>query len=177
MVFPAGGCLNVQKIECPLLLAMCLVMISLMIGLLVWIFVFGSSGVEWVDEQGKGNGYCHSIFDARGVCQMRFRLSNYSSVNGVYKLSIWGCSNSRDVEVVLVKYGASGDILHRDAWKKQLCDLNAGIELPSFYVPKNEMESLEIKVRYLEESDTKQKTKPLLSVLLRARKVFYFPCV
>ena len=156
------------------LLATCLAVI----GFGVWVFAFGSSGIEWVDEQGKGNGHCHSILDAKGMCIMQFRLSNYSNAKDVYKLSIWEYGNGGgEVEVLIVKYGVRGDALFRNVWKLQLCDLNEGIELPSSCTPKHEMERLEIKVRYLEEGDTMQKTKSWLSVLLRARKFFYFPCV
>ena len=166
--------------------------VSLLVPFAIFVimYVISDTGLEWVDEDGRGNGYRHELKDVDGGHIMFFRLSNYDSfhVNGAYKFLLEGnclTMKSEDkVDISIIKYSQKGDLLNHHKITDSLANAEISCFLPPSCSPKSEGEVLLIKVDVFKSRSTdpiSQAASQSRFKEIRARlvceKVRYFPAL
>ena len=169
--------------------AICAVAIVFVVHLIVYAIlrVVGRSGFEWVDERGKGNGYCHEMMSIDGESLVRFRLCDYSNTNGIYQLSVFCSTNSCDLSddmavVSVAKYSRNNGLVDSSKFTKLFGQFESGFNLPSCYAPKSAGEKLEIQVLidFVADCDAsilaiEKKASKKFTAQLVSKKVVHYP--
>ena len=167
------------------------VAIVLVVHLIVYAIlrIVARSGFEWVDEGGKGNGYCHEMMCVDGKSLVYFRLCDYSNTNGIYQLSVFCSTNdcvlSDDMAVVSVaKYSRNKDLVQAFTLTEMFGQFECGFDLPSCYAPKSSGEILEIQVLIDPVADRdssilapEKKVSKKFAAQLLSNKVFHYPAM
>ena len=152
---------------------------GLAIVFVVLIFLFevilGKVCMEWVDPNGCGNGYVHTIYDDEKWPIVHFRLSNFSSTNQTYSLSIkqtmlyhlrdWVCMSRYNCNRLEV---ANNSFALKRLDKMRICD----VELPVDFIPTTEGEVLVIDF-YICNDDKCDERQSRISMYLTSKKVRY----
>ena len=162
----------------------------MLIPLFVYIILYASSitRLEWVDENGKGNGFCHELLNHNGEHCMSFRLSDYGNTNKVYQLLIFSENKinliiSNEVDISILRFSQEGELQDSYIFTGLFGDIVNGFYLPLSCSPQSQGEKLEIKVvvyqsKYPGNFHTlapKQKVK--MEARLICEKVRHFPSV
>ena len=172
-----GFCRHLVRVSVRVVIAA----LSVFFAVFVAVYAVSGTGLEWVDEAGRGNGHCHELKDAEGECVMLFRLCNYGNTNNIYELSLFA-KNSIDLKfrdevgVLIMRYSQKGSLLGRYKITDSLSTIKNGVSLPPSCSPESQGEVLLITIDLLQSNfhGLKYLRKEIKASLI-CKKVHYFP--
>lgn len=167
-----------------------MVIIAMLVSLVVYVILYAGSTtrLEWIDQDGRGNGSCHELMDNTGKHCMSFRLCDYSNTNNVYQLLIFRendecCIDRNTMDISILRFSEEGDLLSSYKITSLYDDTANGLNLPHSCSPTSHGETLLIKVVVCQlksqnmrcRHSTKRKIE--LKARLICEKVRHFPSV
>lgn len=167
-----------------------MVIITMLVPLFVYMILYAGSTtrLEWIDQDGRGNGSCHKLIDSNGKHSMSFRLSDYGNTNNVYQLLIFSESNvdfldRNMVDISIQRVSQYGELQAPYTFTGLFGDIVNGFYLPNSCSPQSQGEKLVIKVvmHQSKHIGSSHMPSPRRKIVMEARliceKVRHFPSV